>query len=46
MAIWVTVVTTAVTALLAIDDDDFHYRNFVLRRARRAARCTPRTSRA
>jgi uncharacterized membrane protein YvlD (DUF360 family) len=36
VAIWVTVVTTAVTALLAIDDDDFHYRNFVLRRERRA----------
>jgi uncharacterized membrane protein YvlD (DUF360 family) len=35
VAIWVTVVTTAVTALMAIDDDDFHYRNFVERRARR-----------
>ena len=36
VAVWVTVVTTALTALLAIDDDDFHYRNFVLRREGRA----------
>lgn len=35
IAIVLTVVNTAVTALLAIDDDDFYYRNVVRRAARR-----------
>src|SRR4051794_24142331 len=36
VAILLTVVTTGVTALLAIDDDAFYYRNVVKRRARRS----------
>jgi uncharacterized membrane protein YvlD (DUF360 family) len=35
VALGLTVVNTAVTTLLAIDDDDFWYRNVVKRRARR-----------
>jgi uncharacterized membrane protein YvlD (DUF360 family) len=35
VAFALTVVNTAVTSLLAIDDDDFFYRNVVKRRARR-----------
>src|SRR3954467_11982791 len=35
VAFGLTVVNTAVTSLLAIDDDDFWYRNAVKRRARR-----------
>ncbi len=35
VALGLTVVNTAVTSLLAIDDDDFWYRNAVKRRARR-----------
>src|SRR4051794_16584624 len=36
----VTVVTTAVTSLLAIDDDEFWYRNVVRRQARRTGKPT------
>jgi uncharacterized membrane protein YvlD (DUF360 family) len=38
VALGVTIVNTAVTSLLAIDDDDFWYRNVVRRHARRTAR--------
>jgi uncharacterized membrane protein YvlD (DUF360 family) len=37
VALGVTVVNTAVTSLLAIDDDDFWYRNVIGRQARRVA---------
>jgi len=37
VAVCLTVVTTAVTSLLAIDDNDFFERNVVRRRARRSA---------
>src|SRR3954451_6634620 len=37
VALSVTVVTTAMTSLLAIDDDQFWYRNVVRRQARRTA---------
>jgi uncharacterized membrane protein YvlD (DUF360 family) len=37
VALGVTVVNTAVTSLLAIDDDDFWYRHVVRRQARRVA---------
>jgi uncharacterized membrane protein YvlD (DUF360 family) len=36
VALAITIVNTAVTSLLAIDDDDFWYRNVVKRQARRA----------
>src|SRR5690606_30192147 len=36
LAVVITFVNTAVTSLLAIDDDDFYYRNVVRRQARRA----------
>jgi uncharacterized membrane protein YvlD (DUF360 family) len=38
VALGVTVVNTAVTSLLAIDDDEFWYRNVVRRQARRTAK--------
>jgi uncharacterized membrane protein YvlD (DUF360 family) len=41
VAFVLTVVNTAVTSLLAIDDDDFWYRNVVQRRARRTAKLEP-----
>jgi uncharacterized membrane protein YvlD (DUF360 family) len=37
VAIGITVVNTLVTSLLAIDDDDFYYRNVLKRQARRHA---------
>src|SRR3954471_24278557 len=37
VALGITIVNTGVSALLAIDDDDFWYRNVVRRQARRAA---------
>src|SRR4051812_14055050 len=37
VAFGITVVNTAATSLLAIDDDDFWYRNVAARQARRAA---------
>ncbi len=37
VAIGITVVNTLVTSLLAIDDDDFYYRNVLKRQARRQA---------
>jgi uncharacterized membrane protein YvlD (DUF360 family) len=37
VALGLTVVNTAVTSLLAIDDDDFWYRNVVRRQARRSS---------
>ncbi len=38
VAIGITVVNTLATALLAIDDDDFYYRNVLKRAARRHRR--------
>jgi len=35
VAIWITIVTTIVTALFGIDDDDFYYRNVIKRAAKR-----------
>ena len=35
VAIGITIVNTLATALLAIDDDDFYYRNVLKRAARR-----------
>ena len=35
VAIWITIVTTIVTTLFGIDDDDFYYRNVVKRAAKR-----------
>ncbi len=43
VAIGLTVVNTLVTSLLAIDDDDFYYRNVIKREGRRRASAT-RTS--
>jgi uncharacterized membrane protein YvlD (DUF360 family) len=40
VALGITIVNTAVTSMLAIDDDDFWYRNFVRRQARRATGAT------
>jgi uncharacterized membrane protein YvlD (DUF360 family) len=37
VAIGITVVNTLVTSLLAIDDDDFYYRNVIKRQGRRVA---------
>jgi uncharacterized membrane protein YvlD (DUF360 family) len=37
VALGLTIVNTAITALFALDDDDFWYHNVVLRNARRAA---------
>jgi uncharacterized membrane protein YvlD (DUF360 family) len=37
VALGITVVNTLVTSLLAIDDDDFYYRNVIRRQARRNA---------
>ena len=35
VALWTTIVNTLATALFAIDDDDFYYRNVLKRQARR-----------
>jgi uncharacterized membrane protein YvlD (DUF360 family) len=43
VAFVLTVVTTSVTALLAIDDDDVYWRNVVKRRARKAPGATQET---